>query len=119
MFETWWLVAANVRSSPTAIVAAIAIAPNANGGVERQFSLEARHAFKRHIIGSAATRLRTTEFDGTGLKEREYVNELGVEYFFNREVTLFGRYARTVFDTNAPGGDYTSDAVRIGMRIRK
>ena len=27
MFETWWLVAAKVRSSPTAIVAAIAAEP--------------------------------------------------------------------------------------------
>ena len=27
MFETWWLVAANVRSSPTAMVVAIAAAP--------------------------------------------------------------------------------------------
>ena len=94
-------------------------APTASGGVERQFGLEARHAFKRHIIGTAATRLKATDFNGSGLKEREYVNELGLEYFFNREITIFGRYAHTVFDTNAPGGDYTSDAVRIGMRIRK
>lgn len=92
--------------------------PNASGGTEHTFGLETRHAFMRHLIGTAAARHKMTDFEGGGPKERELINELSLEYFFNRDVTIFGRYTHTNFDSSAPGGDYTSDAIRIGMRIR-
>ena len=92
----------------------------ASGGVVTHFiGLEARHAFRRYLIGSAEANISTREFDGTTLEESEWRLGAGLEYFLNRNMILFGNYQHTDFDSNTPGTSFVSDEVRLGLRLRK
>ena len=92
---------------------------NSPGSLTRQFGVEARHAFQRHLIGTAALRHSIADFKGISLTERETTGELGLEYFLSRNATIFGRYTHLIFDTSTPGADYTVDTIRVGMKIRQ
>lgn len=90
-----------------------------SGSVARQFGLEARHAFKRNLIGTAGIKYSLADYQGVDLTERETTLSLGAEYFVNRAWTVFGRYDHIIFDTSATGGDYTVDVAKIGVRWRQ
>jgi len=91
-----------------------------SGGVlTRQAGIEARHAFRRQLIGSAGLSYTDQDFAGVAIDESEWRATLGVEYFLNREAVLFGRYAHTVFNSTQPATDYTSDELRVGIRLRR
>lgn len=91
-----------------------------SGGVITHFiGLEARHAFRRNLIGSAEASISTRDFDATTLEESEWRIGTGLEYFMNRNVVLFGNYMHTDFDSNSPGSSFVSDEVRFGLRLRR
>lgn len=91
-----------------------------SGGVfTHQAGVEARHAFRRHLIGSAGLSYTVQDIEGANIDETEWRATLGVEYFLNREAVLFGRYAHTVFSSTEPNTDYTSDEIRLGLRLRR
>lgn len=91
-----------------------------SGGVITHFiGLEARHAFRRHLIGTAEASYSTREFDGTELEEDEWRLGVGLEYFLNRNMVLFGNYLHTDFNANTPGTSYVSDDVLLGLRLRR
>ena len=92
----------------------------ASGGVVTHFiGLEARHAFRRYLIGSAESSISTRDFDNTTLEESEWKAGVGLEYFMNRNMVLFGNYEHTDFDANTPGSSFTSDEIRVGLRLRR
>lgn len=90
-----------------------------SGSLARQFGLEARHAFKRNLIGTAGIKYSLADYRGVDLTEHETTLSLGMEYFLNREWTLFGRYDHIIFATTAAGGDYTVDIAKVGVRWRR
>lgn len=90
-----------------------------SGSVARRFGLEARHAFKRNLIGTAGIKYSVADYRGVDLTERETTLSLGAEYFVNRAWTVFGRYDHIIFDTSATGGDYTVDVAKVGVRWRQ
>ena len=89
------------------------------GALSRQVGLEARHAFRRHLIGLAGVRYGMAPYEGIFLNQRELTAELGLEYYLGRDTIVFGRVERIVFDSTAPASDYTADVVRIGLRVRQ
>lgn len=89
------------------------------GALSRSAGVEVRHAFRRHLIGTAGLRLTHQDYEGADLQEREIAATLGLEYYVNREVTLFGRYQHLEFDSTNAGRDYGADEVRVGVRIRR
>jgi hypothetical protein len=90
-----------------------------SGSRAQTFGIEARHAFRRHLVGIASLRNTSTDYRGVSLSERETVGELGFDWFLNRTTTITGRYAHTDFGSSAAGGDYTVDTVRFGVRVRQ
>lgn len=91
-----------------------------SGGVfTRSLGVEARHAFRRHLIGTAGLTYSKRDYEGVPIEESEWNADLGAEYFLSREAILFGRYRHTIFETSAPAGDYTSDEFHVGMRVRR
>ena len=91
-----------------------------SGGVFRHsVGVEARHAFRRHLIGTAGLAYTNQDYEGVTLNEDIWRGELGAEYFLSREAILFGRYRHTVFDTSQAGGDYSSDSIHFGVRLRR
>ena len=92
---------------------------NSAGAFSRQVGVEARHAFHRYLIGTAGLTYTTQHYEGASVQEREWKSALGVEYFINREVTLFGKYQHTAFESTDQARNYDADEMRIGVRVRK
>lgn len=89
------------------------------GIVTHAFGLEARHAFRRHLIGSAGINYSTRGYDNQDLDEHEWQGSLGVEYFLNRNAIVFSNYLHTDFNSTSPGSSFTSDEFRVGLRVRR
>lgn len=91
-----------------------------SGGVITHFvGLEARHAFRRHLIGTVEASVSAREFDNIAIKEQEYRIGAGVEYFFNRNLIGTANYVHTDFNSDSPGASFTGDEVRVGLRLRR
>ncbi|MDX2289942.1 MAG: outer membrane beta-barrel protein [Hyphomicrobiaceae bacterium] len=90
------------------------------GGVlERRAGLEVRHAFRRHLVGSAAVGVATRDYAGIDIDEREVTFGLGAEYFLSPEAVVFTQYEHTRFRSDFPDSTYDIDTLRIGMRVRR
>ena len=123
------LVDANLAWRPTALTSFLwtarsefgdATAVGASGQRSITSGLEARHAFRRYLIGTAGIRWTGTDtFGSSPTVENELLLQLGAEYFLNREVTLFSRYQHTHFTTSTAGGNYDADEFRVGVRVRR
>lgn len=91
-----------------------------SGGVfTRQAGVEARHAFRHHLIGMAGITYTYQDYQGVDITENEWRADLGLEYYLSRGATLFSRYRHTIFDSNTVDADYTSDEIHLGLRIRR
>ncbi len=89
------------------------------GARDNQVGVELRHAPRRNVVGSAGIGYGRRDYDGVSLLEQTWTANLGLEYFANRNVSVFARYQHTWFDSNAFNADYEADVVRIGMRLRR
>jgi hypothetical protein len=89
------------------------------GALSRQIALEARHSFRRNLIASAGLGYSVADFEGVSQVEKEARANLGVEYFVNREVTLFSRYQHTNFTSTDTTRNYNADEFRVGMRVKR
>ncbi len=92
---------------------------NSAGAFSHQVGVEARHAFHRYLIGTAGLTYTVQDFEGISQQEHEWKSALGLEYFLNREVTVFGRYQHTAFDSTDRSRNYNADEMRVGVRIRQ
>lgn len=92
---------------------------NSAGVASQTVGLEARHSFREYLIGTAGVTLSTRDYTSDPIEESELRTTLGAEYFFNREVILFGRYQHIAFESNQPKSDYDADDIRLGLRIRR
>ena len=91
-----------------------------SGGVfTRSAGVELRHAFRRHLIGTAGITYTDQDYQGVDIDENEWRGDLGVEYYLSREATLFSRYRHTIFDSTSVDADYTSDEIHFGMKVRR
>lgn len=91
----------------------------AGGVLTHELGIEARHAFRRQLIGSAGIAYTLQDFSGVDIDETEWRATVGVEYYLTREAVLFGRYAHADFSSSQPSSDYTSDELRLGVRLRR
>ena len=89
------------------------------GALSQTAGIEVRHAFRRHLIGTAGVSLTKQDYEGITLHERAITGLAGLEYFVNREVTLFGRYQHVDFESTDVSRNYNSDEVRVGVRVRR
>ncbi|MEZ5851084.1 MAG: outer membrane beta-barrel protein [Hyphomicrobiaceae bacterium] len=89
------------------------------GALSQTVGVEARHAFRRNLIGTAGVSLSRQEYEGVDITEQALTGLLGLEYHLNREVTMFGRYTHVAFDSTDVARDYNSDAFKVGVRVRR
>ena len=90
-----------------------------SGSVVRTAGLELRHAFRRHLIGTASLKQTLTDYKGVVLSERDTTAEVGAEYFLNPTTTLYSRYSHVWFDSSVATADYHVDTIRFGVRFRQ
>lgn len=89
------------------------------GSRDYQAGAELRHAFRLNVIGTAGISYNMRDFDSSSLEEKTWLLTGGVEYFMNRNVSLFSRYQHERFDTNSDNGDYRDNTVNVGLRLRR
>jgi len=81
--------------------------------------LEARQTFQRNLIGTAGIAYTNSDYVGSSVSEQDLRETLGLEYYLNRETMLFTRYTHVDFTSGFAGAGYSSDAIRVGMRLRE
>lgn len=91
---------------------------NSGGALSRTLQGEVRHELTKRLIGTAGVRWTSQDYVGTNISETEIAGLLGLEYYVNRDVTVFGRYSHVDFASNVAGRSYQADEARIGVRVR-
>lgn len=92
---------------------------DAGGVLEHRVALDARHAFRPSLIGTAGIAGMRRSYAGIDIDESELALRLGLEYYLAREAVLFGRYEHLAFRSDFLDGDYDADEFRIGLRLRR
>ncbi len=92
---------------------------DSGGVIAHTVGLEGRHALRRYLIASAGLSYTYYDYDHTPVTESELTSFAGLEYYASPELVLFARYQHLNFDSNDLDGDYTTDEVRVGARIRR
>jgi hypothetical protein len=91
-----------------------------SGGVaSRMVGFEARHALRRYLIASAGLTYTNYDYDNVPTQESALVSFAGAEYYASPELVLFTRYQHLSFASNQIDGDYDTDEIRVGARLRK
>lgn len=75
------------------------------------------HAFLRNFTATASFGLGRVDYDRVNRQENTLNAGLRLEYKFNRLLALRGSYAFERFTVNAPGENYRSHSVMLGMRL--
>lgn len=89
------------------------------GVVSHSVGIEGRHALRRYLIASAGLGYTHYDYHDAPFEESAVTTFAGLEYYASPELVLFARYQHLNFDSNDVDGDYTSDEVRLGVRVRK
>jgi hypothetical protein len=89
------------------------------GVISQSLGVEARHSLRRYLVATAGITYTDQDYDDVPIHESILSTALGLEYYVNREWTLFGLWTHTDFDSNQPGGSWTADDVRLGARWRQ
>lgn len=90
-----------------------------SGALTRSAGLEWRHAFRRHLIGSAGIAYATRDYQGAEITESDVTAALGLEYYLGPEAMMFARYEHVEYSSSVAGGDWSGDEVRVGVRVRR
>jgi hypothetical protein len=89
------------------------------GVLSHTIGLEARHAFRRYVIATAGIAYTDQDYDDVPITETELRASLLLEYYLNRDWTLFGQWETIDFDSNQAGNSWTANDVRVGARWRQ
>jgi hypothetical protein len=89
------------------------------GGLSHLVGFEARHTFRRYLVGIAGIRYLWTPYESTDVVERTLTSEVGFDYYLGRNIIIYGRYQHIAYDTTAANSNYQDDIVRFGMRVRQ
>ena len=89
------------------------------GALSRQAGLEARHTFRRYLIGIAGIRYTVNPYEAVSINERELTTEAGFDYYLNRDAIIFARYQHIDFHSTVGGSTYSDDIVHVGLRVRQ
>lgn len=89
------------------------------GALSQTIGVELRHLFRRDLAALAGVNVARLDYEGADIRELAVTSLAGLDYFINRDVTLFGRYQHVQFDSNSPGRSYNADEVRLGVRVRR
>ena len=64
--------------------------------------LEARHSFRRYLIGIASIKYTVNPYDAVSINERDLTTELGFDYYLNRDAIIFARYQHIDYQSTVP-----------------
>ena len=89
------------------------------GVVSRTVGVEARHALQRYLIATAGLTYTDQDYDEVPIRESELRSSLLLEYYVNRDWTLFGQWDHINYDSNLPDNSWVANDLRVGARWRQ
>ena len=89
------------------------------GSINRSAMVSVEHRPRRNIILGASLGYEHEKFSGTDDTSEDWVTALTGEYLFSPSVGLVVSYEHAESISSAPGSDYSTDEVRMGMRLRR
>lgn len=92
---------------------------NSPGTLTREVGVEMRHAFQRQLIGTAAARYGWAPYESVSLEDKMLTGELGLDYYVNGNVSVYGRLQHLDFQSTDKTRNYIDDIVRVGVRVRQ
>jgi hypothetical protein len=90
---------------------------NSSGAVAYRGTLTLTHAFLRNFTATATLGLSQTDYQRIARQETTLTGGLRLEYKLNRLIALRTSYAYENFRVNAPGENYQSHTVLMGLRL--
>ncbi len=91
----------------------------AAGVLGQTVDLEVRHELRRYLVVTAGVGATFSDYQGAALEEEELSARLGSEYIVSREWALLGDYEHLQFSSSEPGRDFSVEALRLGVRLRR
>lgn len=89
------------------------------GALSRSFTGELRHTLRRNLIATGTIAVSLLDYRGVSLSERETTTGLGLEYFADRDLVLFGGWRHIALDSSDAARNFNTDEVRLGVRVRR
>ncbi len=89
-----------------------------SGSVRNRADLTVTHELRRNVELRAGAGLEWRNYSGDSLREFTARFNAGVAWNINRNVALVAGYTHESRDSTAEGGDYTTNTVEIGLRLR-
>jgi hypothetical protein len=81
--------------------------------------VEVRHQLRRYVVASAGLAYSTQNSQDGVIDDRQWLANLGLEYYVNREAVLFATYVHTKYNAIGTLSDYQSDEMHVGIRFRR
>lgn len=92
---------------------------DAAGAFGRFYGATLSHELRENIILGGFITYNTADYIGTNLTDESWQEGVTAEYIFNRNMALIATYAHTDYTSSDALGDYRSNEVTVGMRLRK
>jgi len=89
------------------------------GTLSREAGLEMRHAFRCYLIGTVGAKYAISPYTGISLEDKLFTGEVGLDYYLNANVSIYGRYQHLEFRSTDATRDYDAEVVRVGVRLRQ
>ncbi len=96
-----------------------AVSAGASADISRAYTISLDHAFTERLKLGLSAGVSTDDYVGNNQNDRSYTIGLTAEYHVSREIVLKASASRQQFVSNAPGLNYTSDTVLLGVRLQR
>lgn len=93
--------------------------PGASGSILYSGDVRVAHAFSDALVGEIGVGYSERRYQGISLEERQTIATAGVTWAVTDHVALLTNYTYTRFTNSDPGGDYDSNTIEAGVRIRR
>lgn len=122
-----WLYEAELQWLPTELLTVYATAgqniaetgyEDASARKDTKFGLSVEYEIWRNMVATAGATASWQDYLGTDRLDSVYVGNIGIEYYFNKNILFNLSYEYQVRDSELDEFDYTRNLFRFGVKLR-
>jgi hypothetical protein len=95
------------------------ILPGVSGNLSRDFGLQADHAFRRWLLGTAKLGFGIDDYVGLPRIDHRWYASMALTYKLTRNMQLKAEIRRDWLNSSVPGVDYVADQFLLGIRLQR
>jgi hypothetical protein len=116
---TWQPTALTTGKLTASSVVNESILPGTSGAFSRDVNIEVDHALRRWLIANVMAGYGRDDYVGIPRDDNRYFIATGLQYIFNRDVSLKGELRRDWLTSTAPGVAYGSTSALLTLRLQR